>query len=100
MIKRIVQMTFAEEHLAEFLEMFTEVHAKIRAFPGCQHLELWRDVAEPSRLFTYSYWKEEADLESYRHSALFKSTWAKTKPLFKERAKAWSVEVLVSGDGD
>ena len=94
MIKRVVQLTFAAEHLTEFRAIFRESQAKIRAFPGCRHLELWQDTAQPERLFTYSYWDDEAALDAYRHSELFQTTWARTKPLFSERARAWSVRVI------
>ena len=42
-------------------------------------------------MFTISHWDSEAALELYRQSELFKFTWAKTKPLFEEKAQAWSL---------
>jgi len=94
MIKRIVKMTFREEEVDRFLYIFDQSSTRIRAFPGCRHLELWR-CADPSNVFfTYSYWNAGADLERYRHSELFRQTWKKTKALFDGRPEAWSVEML------
>ncbi len=93
MIKRIVKMTFREEAVPGFLEIFEESKGKIRAFEGCHHLELLRGVDQPNVLFTFSFWEGEKALDQYRQSALFKNTWKKTKALFAERAEAWSVRV-------
>jgi quinol monooxygenase YgiN len=92
MIKRIVKLTFRPEEISAFLEVFETSKAKIRASEGCQHLELWRAKAPDNVLFTYSYWESEAHLNKYRHSELFKATWAKTKILFADKPEAWSVE--------
>jgi heme-degrading monooxygenase HmoA len=93
MIKRIVKLTFQPEKTTDFEAIFESSKTLIRSFPGCQHLELWRDKNNPEVFFTYSYWEDEAALEQYRHSELFKRTWAKTKALFGGKPEAWSVEV-------
>lgn len=41
-------MTFRSEELGTFAEIFEGSKAKIRAFPGCQHLELLRDLDQPN----------------------------------------------------
>lgn len=92
--KRIVKMTFRPEEVDNFLAVFDASSPQIRAFPGCLHLELWRGKRKANVLFTFSRWESEEALENYRHSELFRSTWAKTKPLFAERAAAWSVDTL------
>ena len=92
--KRIVKMTFRPEEIGNFLEVFHQSSAHIRAFPGCLHLELWRGKRQENVLFTFSKWESEEALENYRHSDLFRTTWAKTKPLFAEKAAAWSVDTL------
>jgi len=95
MIKRIVKMTFREDAVETFLnEVFEHSKDRIRAFPGCQHMELLRQTTQPNVLFTLSFWDNEAALEVYRQSDLFQTTWAKTKVLFAEKAEAWSVEVV------
>ncbi len=94
MIKRIVKMTFRPEAVPGFLSDFEEIKHRIRAFEGCRHLELWRGVDGSNTLFTYSFWENEAALDNYRKSDLFKTVWKKTKALFAERAEAWSVEVV------
>ena len=94
MFTRIVKMDFKEEEVAAFLTNFETIKDKIRNFPGCEFLELYRDKHNKTIFFTYSRWKNETDLEAYRHSDLFKSVWAETKPKFKSKAAAWSVDTL------
>lgn len=92
--KRLVKMTFRPEEVDNFLQIFAESSPHIRSFPGCLHLELWRGKDADNVLFTFSRWENEEALENYRHSELFRATWAKTKPLFAERAGAWSVDTV------
>jgi quinol monooxygenase YgiN len=92
---RIVKMTFDPEKVDEFLANFEQVKDQIRAFEGVEHLELLNDKNNSNIYFTYSIWKAEEYLEKYRHSDLFKSVWAVTKPMFTEKAEAWSVEQIV-----
>ena len=92
MIVRIVKMTFAPEHVGLFLELFEERRHRIRAFPGCRHLELLRGTDTPHVFFTYSHWEGPADLEAYRGSEVFASVWPAVKGLFAEPAEAWTLE--------
>lgn len=94
MIKRIVKLTFRAAEIETFRSNFEAVKDKIRAFEGCQHLELWQDQQDERVFFTYSFWESEAHLEVYRHSELFKATWAKTKILFDDKPLAWSVKMM------
>lgn len=95
MIKRVVKMTFQPDKTETFLQdVFEASKSKIRAFPGCQSMELLRDTTAPNILFTLSVWDSEAALNTYRSSELFQSTWAKTKALFADKAQAWSMELL------
>lgn len=95
MIKRIVKMIFREESVETFLhDVFEHSKDRIRAFPGCRHMELLRNLQQPNILFTLSYWDDEAALEAYRQSELFQTTWAKTKVLFAGKAEAWTVEMM------
>lgn len=98
MLIRIVRMTFAPEAVDTFLERFDEAAPQIRAFAGCHHLELWRDADAPSTFTTHSHWDSEEALEQYRHSDLFRSTWAAVKPLFAARAEAHSYTVARPSD--
>ena len=95
---RIVKMTFQEDKVAEFLANFDTVKQHIRDFDGVNRLELLKDKSCDNIYFTYSFWESEQHLENYRHSDLFKSVWAKTKPLFAAKAEAWSVDQLVKLD--
>ena len=94
MIVRIVKMTFRNEEIENLKKVFENSKEKIRIFPGVLHLELLQDKEDPSVFCTYSHWASADDLENYRISPLFKETWAKTKPLFKSKAEAWSSERL------
>lgn len=96
MFVRIVKMSFNEIDINTFLENFDANKHKIRAFKGCQFLELYRDKNDTNVFFTYSYWNSETDLETYRQSDLFKNVWSKTKPLFNTKPEAWSVDKLES----
>jgi len=96
MFTRIVKMEFKEESVPAFLANFETVKEKIRNFPGCSFLELYSDKNDPNIYFTYSKWEDESDLEDYRTSELFKSVWATTKPMFRSKAVAWSVDTLCS----
>ncbi|MFY0599777.1 MAG: antibiotic biosynthesis monooxygenase [Cyclobacteriaceae bacterium] len=91
MIVRIVRMTFQEDKIDEFLGVFEEVQDRIRNFEGCSHLELCRDSKEANILCTLSHWESETHLDSYRESALFLSTWAKTKVFFAASPIAFSL---------
>ncbi|MEO6884235.1 MAG: antibiotic biosynthesis monooxygenase family protein [Bacteroidia bacterium] len=94
MIKRIVKMTFIPEKIDEFLSVFNASKNKIKSFEGCSHLELWKENASKNIFFTYSFWASAEALENYRNSETFKNIWSKTKPLFAEKAEAWSVEIV------
>lgn len=91
MIVRLVKMTFKEEAVAEFDELFARYHQQIRQFPGCQHLELLKDGVV---YFTYSHWDNAHSLDNYRNSDLFQEVWPATKKLFARPAEAWSTEQL------
>lgn len=92
MLTRIVKMTFREEAVPEFLELFQEVKNKIRSYSGCHHMELLRVNGQPNVLFTLSYWEDLEALNRYRQSTLFEQTWNKTKALFADKPEAWSLE--------
>lgn len=82
MLLRTVRMTFDPSRVEAFLELFAEARPKIRAQPGCHHLELWRDARFPNVLTTFSRWDDDDALQAYRHSDLFRTTWKRTTPLF------------------
>ncbi len=96
MIKRIVRLSFDPDKTDAFEDIFENSKTAIRSFPGCRHLELWRDISTPNVYMTYSLWEQPDHLENYRKSELFQTTWAKTKVLFNDRPQAWSVEVMDS----
>lgn len=94
MLVRIVRMTFQEDKLPDFHAIFDRSKHHIRAFPGNRYLELLRDPNEPNVRLTYSLWDSADDLDAYRQSELFRTTWAATKVLFAGKAVAFSGEKL------
>ena len=94
MFVRIVKMTFQQDKTADFLAHFNTHKLKIRAFKGCQFLELYQDKENPAIFFTYSYWDTTTDLDAYRASTLFKEVWKTTKNWFAAKPEAWSVNKL------
>jgi quinol monooxygenase YgiN len=98
MLIRIVRLTFAPDTVDDFLAQFDDSAPQIRQFPGCRHLELWRDADTPHVCTTYSHWKDEEALNRYRDSDLFKTTWAQVTPLFADRPEAHSYTVVRPAD--
>lgn len=94
MIIRIVKMTFKPDRVEDFEANFHQNKEAIRAFEGCEHLELLKEEGAKSTYFTYSWWQSSADLENYRKSDLFRGVWAFTKTLFSEKPEAWSLKKL------
>ncbi|MBA9076279.1 MULTISPECIES: putative quinol monooxygenase [Rufibacter] len=90
MLIRIVRMTFLEDRVPAFLEIFKASREKIAAFPGCQRVDLLQDYHLPHVYSTYSLWDSEEALNNYRKSELFGSVWKPTKALFSEPAQAFS----------
>ncbi|MEO5911801.1 MAG: antibiotic biosynthesis monooxygenase family protein [Pelobium sp.] len=88
---RLVKMCFQEEHISLFKEIFKASQSKIENMPGCLKVDLHQEINEKNTFFTISHWESEEDLENYRKSELFISTWKKVKPLFKVKAEAWSL---------
>ena len=91
MLLRIVRLTLAPGHVADFLTLFHNSENLIRQQPGCQHLELWQDADHPHIYCTYSHWDDTAALDAYRRSALFGQVWPATKRLLAAPAQAFSV---------
>lgn len=92
MITRIVRMTFIPEKVNTFLAVFERSKHLIAGSEGCLHLELHRQADQPDVFYTISRWRAETDLENYRQSELFKTTWSQTKILFREKPMAWTLE--------
>ena len=90
-ITRIVKMKFKAPEVENFKQIFHESYPKIAVFEGCQNVQIFCHAEDTQTMFTISHWESEQALELYRQSELFKSTWAKTKALFEEKAQAWSL---------
>ncbi len=90
MIKRLVKLTFEEDQVETFLQLFEKRRPLIEQFPGCIHVEMWRPIHPTNVFFTFSRWDNEEALEAYRRSDFFRSTWKVTKALLSEKPEAWS----------
>lgn len=95
MIIRVVRMHFTREGVEEFLQIFRTNQQAIRNFPGCTHLELLKDAADPTIYATLSHWDAQSSLDKYRQSELFGKVWGSVKPLFAERTQAFSFEKFI-----
>lgn len=91
MITRIVRMQLMPGKAKDFLQVFNEVNAQIRKSEGCISVRLLKDTDDPDTVITLSEWNTIQDLESYRASALFISTWRRVKPHFRAPALAFSM---------
>jgi quinol monooxygenase YgiN len=96
MIRRIVKLHFKASEVPKFIGLFERSKEVIRNQAGCYSLELLRDRLDPNIFFTISQWEDEAALEAYRNSELFKEVWTETKRLFDKKAKAWSTESIIN----
>ena len=96
MIRRIVKMKFREDCIEEFIEIFNSAKEKIESQSGCYSVELMTDLKDPTTMFTFSIWEDEASLQQYRNSSIFSSVWPKTKALFSHKPEAWSLQYLMS----
>ena len=95
MLIRIVRMTFQEEKIEAFLQLFDETKERIRHFEGCHHLELLKDYRAKNIFTTYSKWQDEEALNQYRNSELFAGVWARTKAMFAEKPVAFSLKEYI-----
>ena len=88
-------MTFEADQVDAFLELFNNSKELIRGFDGCSHLELLKDYNNPCIFSTYSIWRDEEALNSYRHSELFAKVWASTKSKFAAKPIAFSSKEFI-----
>lgn len=98
MLIRIVTMKFEQKHISIFETLFNERKDRIRAVKGCEYLELLQDNSDPTVFTTYSIWKDDQALNTYRKSEFFQDTWKKTKDLFQEKPIARSYHLKASLD--
>jgi len=95
MIIRIVKLTMREEEVDTFITYFATVCDTIRHQQGCNLLQAWHDINQPTVFFTYSLWDSEEDLNRYRDSAFFVQFWKTVKQWFGAKAEVWSFDKIV-----
>lgn len=91
MITRFVKLTFKDDKIEDFINIWNESRDKIAGFSGCNFVEMHQARVPNNVCFTHSIWESEDALNVYRHSELFQKTWAKTKVLFDDKPEAWSL---------
>lgn len=94
MITRLVIMSFREEAVEDFLQLFDEHKELIRGVEGCEDLKLIQNTRNPTEISTLSRWKSERHLNNYRNSELFGKVWPATKKLFESQPEATSFEEI------
>lgn len=94
MITRVVKLSLQPSKAAEFERIFKESQKLIEGFEGCIKTDLFKVSGTEAGFFTISYWDNEEHLDNYRNSDLFKSVWIRVKPLFADKAAAWTLNKL------
>ena len=94
MITRIVMLNFQPDRVDEFLEIFNQNKQVLAKSDGCIRLEIFKSTGDTDTYVTISNWQSEEHLEMYRQSELFKDIWSKVKPLFNNKAQAWTLNTL------
>jgi len=93
MIVRIVQLEIQPEFTQKFLSLYSSHQEMIKGNQGCISLQLLQSDENPNHLATLSHWESEEALNYYRNSEFFRILWSNVKPLFSEKAKAFSYHV-------
>ena len=94
MITRIVKLTISPNEIEKFTTLFSNHKGEITDFKGCINVELFQQDNNGSVFFTHSKWDSLNAIEQYRNSITFKTIWSSVKPLFSEKAQAWSLEQI------
>lgn len=89
-IIRVVRMAFKPEESDNFVKLYRAVEPHIRAFDGCEHVELYQEISDEHAYTTYSLWRSPDALEAYRQSDLFGKTWSAVKQMLRAKAAAVS----------
>lgn len=84
-------MEFKKEEIENFHSIFINAQPEIEKMEGCLAVNLHQDLIKHELFFTISKWDSDESLENYRQSELFIAIWKKVKPLFSQKAEAWSL---------
>ena len=89
-IVRVVRLTFSEESIEAFNDLYQKNEKDIASQPGCLSVDLVEDSSNPYVRATISKWQNEESLNRYRHSELFGVVWPATKALFGAKPEVWT----------
>ena len=87
-------LNFQPDKVDEFLEIFNQNKQVLAKSDGCIRLEIFKSTNDTDTYVTISNWQSEEHLEMYRQSELFKDIWSKVKPLFNNKAEAWTLNTV------
>jgi len=62
MITRFVKLTFTQEHIEDFIQIWQDSREKIAAFEGCHFVEMHQARVPANVCFTHSIWDSEEAL--------------------------------------
>ena len=89
-IVRVVRLTFSQESIEAFKELYLKHEEAIASQPGCFSVDLVEDASNPNVRATISKWRDEESLNRYRDSELFGVVWPATKALFAAKPEVWT----------
>lgn len=95
MITRVVKLTLKEGLKQEFLDIYRARNPKKNNMEGCISVRMFEPTIDSHEVFTISEWENEDYLNLYRETDYFKESWSMLKPLFTERAEAWSLQEIL-----
>ncbi|MCS7153780.1 MAG: antibiotic biosynthesis monooxygenase [Bacteroidia bacterium] len=90
MLWRWVEIRAYPERADIVCSLLAEQAKRVRRFPGCLALSLYR--GENADFYSLSLWESPEALEAYRQSEIFRSFWLIIKKHFRAPAKAVSFE--------
>lgn len=94
MIKRLVKLTIDTNHVDSFMKLYEIANTQIIKQNGCSYLSINKVAGTVNEYFTFSIWASHQDLDHYKKTELFKTTWKAMKVYFIAPAQAWSLELI------
>ena len=93
---RIVCLTIKSGKVESFRKVMEKYLPNFHDVPGCLYLEILEDIYRENIFYTYSHWKDQMALDTYKNSEIFKKVWQQVKPWFAEKAKASSTFCIMA----
>jgi quinol monooxygenase YgiN len=94
MLTRVVKLSIQPHMVESFMKIFHENKMTILNAQGLNNLDLFADQNDGTIMFTISHWENEECIQMYRDSEYFRNLWSQLKPLFNNKAEAWTLNPL------